>query len=108
VRSLVKESHCGIFLLDGVVRDVWNDSVCECRFPVCGNSPVYNGPMYGDVKEIYLVVCLAFQCELECQVYCVEVCQYVLGICEVGVIDDQYVINLCEVFYYLMFDRYGM
>jgi len=99
VQSVVKESHCGVFMLDGVVRGVWSDSVCECRFTVYGNSPVCSGPMDGNVKEVYLVVCLAFQCELECQVYCAEVCQYVLGICVVGVIDDQYVVNVCELFY---------
>ena len=90
-------------MLGGVVRGVWNDGVRECRFPVYGNSLVCRGPMDGDVKELYLVVCLAFQCELECQVYCVEVCQYVLGICVVGVVDDQYVVNVSEVFYDLMF-----
>ena len=59
--------------------------------------------MDGDVKEVYLVVWLAFHCELECWVYCVEVCQYVLGICVVGVIDDQYVVNVSEVSYDLTF-----
>ena len=64
-------------MLGGVVRGVRNDSVCEFRFPVYGNSPVCRGPMDGDVKEVYLLVCLALKCELECRVYCVEVCQYV-------------------------------
>ena len=47
-----------MFMLGGVVRGVWNDSVCEFRFPVYGNSPVCRGPVNGDVKEVYLVVCL--------------------------------------------------
>ena len=90
-------------MLGGVVRGVWNDSVHECRFPVYDNSPVCRGPLDGDIKEVYLVVCLVFQCELECRVYYVEGCQYVLGVCVVGVVDDQYVINVSEVFYDLMF-----
>jgi len=56
-----------------------------------------------DVKEVYLVVGLTFHCEFECRVYCVVVCQYVLGVCVVGVIDDQYVVNISEVFYDLIF-----
>ena len=59
--------------------------------------------MDGDVKEVYLAVCLAFHYDLECWVYCVEVCQYVLGVCVVGVVDDQYVVNVSEVFYDHMF-----
>ena len=61
-----------MFVLGGVVGGVWNESVSECRFSVHGKSPVCRGPMDGDVKEVYLVVCLAFHCELECRVYCVE------------------------------------
>ena len=38
---------------------------------VYGNSPICRGPMDGDVKEVYLVVCLAFRCELESRVYCI-------------------------------------
>ena len=90
-------------MLGEVVGVVWNDCVLESRFPVHRNSPVCRVPMEGDVKEVYLVVCLAFHCELECRVYCVEVCQYVLGVCLVGVVDDQYVVNVSEIFYDLMF-----
>ena len=84
-------------MLGWVVRGVRDDSVCECRFPVNSNSPVCRGPMDGDVKEVYLVVGLAFHSEFECRVYCVEVCQYVLGVCVVGVVDDQFVVNVSEV-----------
>ena len=90
-------------MLGGVVRGVWNDSVRECRFPVHGNSPICTGPMDGDVKEVYLVVCLPFRCELESRVYCIEVPRYVLDICVVGVIDNQYVVYIFEIFYDLMF-----
>ena len=89
-------------MLGGVVRGVWNGSFHECRFPVYDNSPVCKGTMDSDVKEVCLV-CLAFQSELECRVYYIEVCHYVLGVCVVGVVDDQYVVNISEVFYDLMF-----
>ena len=59
--------------------------------------------MDGDGKEVNLAVCPAFHCELECRMYCVEVCQYVLDVCMVGVVDDQYVINISAVLYDLMF-----
>ena len=51
-------------MLGGVVGGVWNDSASESRFPVYGKSPVCSGPMDGDVKEVFLVVSLAFHCEL--------------------------------------------
>ena len=90
-------------MLGGVVRGVWNDSVCECGFPVHGNSPVCRGSMDGNVKEVYLVVCLAFRRELEFRVYCIEVPQYVLDVRVVGVVDNQYIVYVSEIFYYLMF-----
>jgi len=92
-------------VLGGVVRGVWNDSVLECRFPVHRYSPVCRGPMDGNVKEVYLVVCLKFRCELEFRVYHIEVPQYILDICVVGVLDNQYVVYVSEIFYDLMFDR---
>jgi len=74
-------------------------------FPVHGNSPVCRGPTDGDIKEIYLVVCLAFRCELESQVYCTEVPQHVLDVCVVGVVDNQYIVYVSEIFYDLIFVR---
>jgi len=38
--------------------EVWNDGIRECRCPVYGNFPVFARPMDGDIKEVYLVVCL--------------------------------------------------
>jgi hypothetical protein len=60
-------------VLGGVVSGVWNDGVGECRFPVYANFPVSGGSMNGNVKEVYLVVCLTFCYELGFRVYCVEV-----------------------------------
>jgi hypothetical protein len=90
-------------VLFGVVADVWNDSVSECRSSVYGKSSVCRYRMDGDVKEVHVVVCLSFHCELECRLYCEEVCQYVLGVCVIGVVDDQYVGKISEDFYDLMF-----
>jgi hypothetical protein len=60
-------------VLGGVVRGVWNDGVGERRFPIYASFPVSGGSMNGNIKEVYLVVFLAFCCELEFWVYCVEV-----------------------------------
>jgi hypothetical protein len=60
----IQESYCGVFILGGVVRVVWNDGICECRFLLYGNFPGFGGCMNGDVKEVYLVVCPAFCCKL--------------------------------------------
>jgi hypothetical protein len=87
----------------GVVRGIWNDSIRKCRFSVHGDIPVHRGSMDGNVKEVYLVVCLAFCSELEFWVYCVEVILYVLNVCVVGVTDNQYVVYISEVFYDLVF-----
>jgi hypothetical protein len=44
----------------------------ERRFPVYASFPISGGSMNSNIKEIYLVVCLAFCCELEFWVYCVK------------------------------------
>ena len=59
--------------------------------------------MDGNVKEVYLVVCLAFHCELEFWMYCIEVSYCVLDVCVVGVVDKQYIVYVSEIFYDLMF-----
>ena len=73
VQSAIQESYCGVLVLGGVVKGVWNDGVSEGRFLVNTNFPVSGGSMNGNVKEVYLVVCLACCRELEFRVYCIEV-----------------------------------
>jgi hypothetical protein len=42
----------------------------------------------GEVKVVYLVIGLGFSCELQVGVHCVEVVQYALDICVVGVVNQ--------------------
>ena len=90
-------------MLVRVVRVVKNDGICKCGFSVYGKIPIRGCSVDGDVKEIYLAVCLLFCRELQFRLYCVELFQDVMDICVVGVIDDQYVIYISEVSYDLEF-----
>ena len=79
----------------GVVR---HDCVSECWFSIYGNSPVSVGSVDSNVQEVYLVVFLTFCCKLEFRMHCTDVLQYVLNILVVGVIYNQYVIYIPEIF----------
>ena len=60
-------------MLGGVVRVVRNDGFCERRFNVHASFPVSGGSLNGNVKEFYLVACLAFCRDLEFRLYYIEV-----------------------------------
>ena len=48
-------------------------SVCECWFSVYGYLPTGGGSLDGDVGVVDLVAGLSFSCELQVEVYSVEV-----------------------------------
>jgi len=87
-------------VLSPIVR---NDGTCKCGVPVYGKFLISGCSVDGDVKEIYLAVCLLFCCEIQFLVHCVEVIQDVMDACVVGVIYDQYVIYISEVSCNLVF-----
>jgi len=88
VQSFVQEPYGSVFVLGWVVGGVGDYCVCKSGFSVYGCVPTGGGSFDGDVKVVYLVVGLGLSCELQVGVHCVEVVQYVLDVCVVGVVNQ--------------------
>jgi hypothetical protein len=63
---VLQELDCTLLVLVWMARVSWSDCVCDGRFSVYVELYTVNTVYDGDIKEVYLIICL-FQGESLCR-----------------------------------------